>query len=227
MEAKSGSVWTDPKLRSGAKAVALALSLVFLPIWAGAIFGFIIYFFPIAFSFEFLGSFAAFMILAFLLKASSSAVLFAVLSTILFFLLLGIKNVLFLRRKEAFIIFLSLIGILSIYGFFAGFIPLPVVGLLILLSFKDLLRSFTGFPGRHVFLSAVLGLSSIEVLYAVSSLNLSLSASVISSTLILFPLSSAFFFHLKGTLFRPKIISRISSIVGIGILIIFASIFGR
>lgn len=227
MEEKLRLAWKDPRSRSGAKALLLALSSVFFSPVVTGIAGFVFYFFPFAFSFEFLGSLIALGIAFFSLQAVFSPVFLAIVLALLFFILLGVKNVFLAKRKEGYFAFALIVCLGIITAFFAGNLPLIISGIALGLVFKDLFISFTGFPGRQVFLSFVLGFISIEILWAVSYLGLSPFVSVLSSSLLIFPAAVTLFAHLRGNLFRDGLIPRLVSIGFVGILIAFMGAFGK
>ncbi len=221
------SAWKDQRSRSGAKALGLAVSSVFFsPIVTGIV-GFIFYFFPYAFSFDFLGSLIVLGIVFFSLQGVVSIALLATILAALFFILLGVKNVFFLKRKEGFIAFSVIVSLGILTAFFSGHLSLVVSGLALGLLFKDLLKGFTNFPGRQIFLSFVLGFVSIEILWALSYLSLSPFVSVFSASLMIFPIAIALFAHLRGELFRGKLIPRLISISFTGLLLAFMGVFGN
>ncbi|MFA5052836.1 MAG: hypothetical protein WC565_02160 [Parcubacteria group bacterium] len=211
-----------PKLRLGVKAVALALALYFLPVWAAGILAAFLYFWPLTFSFSFVLSFIAFLLSAgsfFIANFSPFSgwpgVIASVIVAALFVLLLGVKNVIFIRRAPFFFVFLGVIIFASLYGFFAGIIHLPILALVVFFFCRDALASFTpaseptewrnGWQtGRTGLLAVVSSLLVTELAWAVFYLNLSVIWATVS---VFISFSGAFYMiveYLRGKLYQTN-----------------------
>jgi hypothetical protein len=211
MVEKLKSVLKIPKLRLGAKAVALALSLYFLPVWTSLVLSSLFYFLPVAFSFSFLGTFISFLVIVgsfFSALPTLPIVVSVFLAATLFYFLLGIKNVLFLRRSLIFFALFMEMVFFSFWEFFAGIISLPVLALVIFLLSRDALASFTpSVPpagGRIALLSAVLSLLAIQISWAVFYLSIS---SVWATIAVFMGFSGALYAiikYLRGELFSSN-----------------------
>ena len=231
MVEKLRSVLKIPKLRSGAKAIAIALSLSFLPLWATAIIAVFFYFFPVAFSINFLGSFislslvvGSFFSSGFVLPSGISAIF----AGILFYILLGVKNVLFIHRSPAFFTIFPIIVFCSLLGFFSGAVSLPIVALAVFFLSRDALSAFTpGTPllsGRGALLSAVLALLVAELSWSVFYLDASIVWSAIAVFMGFAGSLYAIIKYLKGELFKSNApyIATALGIVSFTLLILLA-----
>ncbi len=182
MAEKLKLVLKTPKLRLGIKAVIFALSLYLLPLWAALPIALVLYLRPTAFYLNFLGTFASFLFIVFVFSRSlllngelvyitALTVFFAAL---LFYAILGVKNMIFIHRYFVLIAtFITLIS-LTVWGFFSGLIPLIALILITLFVSKDALSSFTPAPPRRAtFFAAICALSVATLSWAIFYLNIS------------------------------------------------------
>jgi hypothetical protein len=208
MAEKLRSVLKIPKLRLGAKAVALALCLYFLPIWAAGILAAAFYFLPTAFSFSFLGTFVSFSVIAGSLYSVSQSIPAALAAGAMFFLLLGVKNVLFVRRPPVFFFLISALIFLALWEFFAGIVSLPILALVVFLFCRDAFSSFTpppeGGSGRTSLLAAVSALLVSELSWAVFYLNIPVWWATIAVFLVFSGVLYVVVKYLRGSLFRSN-----------------------
>jgi len=204
MVEKLKSVLKTPRLKSGAKALLLALSLYLMPLWVSGILAFFFYFWPSAFSFSFLGSFISFFIVASNFSSDGNYILSALVFGGAFFLLIGVKNVLFLHRSPLFLTYLGFIAFLGIWEFFTGTLSLPVLALVIFLVVRDGLKSFTPLPGRTALLSAVSALAVAEISWAIYCLNILDIWASVSVALIFGGILFMIIEYLRGSLFKSN-----------------------
>lgn len=186
----------------------MALGLYFLPIWAAGILAAALYFLPAAFSFSFLGTFVSFSVLAGSLFSVSQSVPAAIAAGIMFFLLLGVKNVLFVRRSPVFFFLLSALVFLSLWEFFAGIISLPILALSVFLLCRDAFASFTpppdGGSGRTSLLAAVSALLAAELSWAVFYLNIPVWWAAVAVFLVFSGVLYTVVKYLRGSLFKSN-----------------------
>jgi len=211
MVEKLKSVLKIPKLRSGVKAIVLALALTFLPLWVAGIFAVFFYLFPSAFSMSFLGSFLSLALMVGSFLASGlilPAWLSAVLAAILFYVLLGIKNILFIHRSSAFFAIFPTIVFCSLLGFFEGVVSLPVLALIVFFLSKDAFSVFTPATppsgGRGSLLSAVLALLVAELSWSVFYLDIPVAWATFAVFMGFAGALYAVIKYLKGELFKSN-----------------------
>jgi len=186
----------------------LALGLYFLPIWAAGILAAVLYFFPVAFSFNFLGTFVSFSVLVGSLFAVSQSVPAALAAGMMFFFLIGVKNVLFVRRSPIFFFLIASLAFLALWEFFAGIISLPILALAVFLVCRDAFMSFTPTPdggsGRTSLLAAVSALLAAELSWAVFYLNIPVWWAAIAVFLVFSGALYAIVKYLRGSLFKSN-----------------------
>ncbi len=204
MAEKLKSVLKTPKLRLGAKAFAIALALYALPLWAAVLFAFVLYLRQPAFSMNFLGTFVSLFIVfnAFQSANILPLVLISALAAVLFYVLLGVKNMAFLHRLTAFFILLAITVFASLWGFFAGALSLLLASFVIFLVCRDALASFTPAPNRSVFLAAVSAFVVAQLSWAIFYLNIPVWLAVTTTALVFAGFFHLIIQHLRGALFR-------------------------
>ncbi|MCL5733773.1 MAG: hypothetical protein M1334_03940 [Patescibacteria group bacterium] len=106
-----------------AKAVITGCSWLYLPFWIFILVSFYFYFVPLFRPFKFAAIFLSFLVLAFLLPANWVTALALV---VVFFLLLGIKDLVFIERRTAYEIAVLLIFLLAFTSFFLNYSFLEV-----------------------------------------------------------------------------------------------------
>jgi len=170
-------VLKTPKLRLGVKAIILALSLSFLPLWASVVVAIVLYFQPMAFSFSFLGTLISFLIIVITISPLVGEIAYVIaLSALslsaLFYLILGVKNKIFLNRSLALFTLLAVLISSAIWGFFSGNLSLPVLILLTFLVSRDALVSFAPTSGRATLFAGICSLVVVSISWSVWYLNI-------------------------------------------------------
>jgi hypothetical protein len=204
MVEKLKSVLKTPKLRSGAKALVLALSLYALPLWVTGALAFLFYFWPVTFSLGFMGTFISLSIVSAVLFGAAPSFITALAAGVVFFLLLGIKNVLFLHRFSLFLLCLGFIVFSSVWGFFSGLVSLPVLAVMIFLAVRDGLAAFTPFPKKASLFAAVSALVVSEMSWAVFYLNIPDHWATVSVILVFIGVIFMTIEYLRGHLFKSE-----------------------
>jgi len=206
MVEKLKSVLKTPKLRLGAKALLLALALYILPVWIAVLLALILYFRPTTFSLKFLGSLISLLIVfnAFQANDILSPIFVSILTAILFYILLGVKNMAFFYRLPAFLVLFAIIVFASLWGFFAGALSLVFAIFIIFLICRDALCSFIPLSNRSTLLAFVSAFIVTQLVWAIFYLNIS----VFWSTTAVFLIFAGIFYliiqHLRGALFRTE-----------------------
>ncbi|MCL4437431.1 hypothetical protein M1513_00080 [Patescibacteria group bacterium] len=143
-----------------AKAVITAGSWLLLPFWVFVLVVFYFYFIPLFRPFKFIALFLSFLILAFLLPVNWAA---ALALAVVFFLILGIKDLIFIERRTVYEISVLLISLLAFISFFSiysfldisslkGVVLILILGYFLLRGLIDYLR--TGTDNRAVDLAS-------------------------------------------------------------------------
>ncbi len=203
-----------PKLRlAGKSAVALLIS-IFLPLWLGLPVFLLFYYYPFfsGFSLFFSSVFVFFLSRFFLTGVFLPDSFFEQIPFLryllffaffaVFFLILGLKNYLFIDRKKSYLIFLALVLFFFFYGIFAGKIGFWLAPFLLFLIMRDFVFFLYGdlSSKRLIFISAFLALIFFEGLWAALWLNLPVLLSTLNVLVfclcVLFVMDAYF----KGTL---------------------------
>ncbi len=171
-----------PKLRLGIKAVIFALALYLLPLWAALPVALALYLRPAAFYLNFLGTFTSFLFIVFVFSRSLLlngelvyiTALIVFFAALLFYAILGVKNMLFVHRSYVLFSSYLFLATLSVWGFFSGVIPLIALIPVIFLISKDALASIASAHNRSTFFSAILSLVVATLSWAIFYLNISL-----------------------------------------------------
>ena len=204
MAEKLKSALKTPKLRLGVKALILAVAIYVLPVWAVVFIAFVLYTRPAVFSLNFLGSFISLFIVFNALNAIGvlSPILISILVAVLFYILLGVKNMALLHRLPAFFALLAIIVFASLWGFFAGAISLLSVFFIVFLICRDALYAFTPSPNRSVLLALVSAFIVAQLAWAIFYLNIPVFWSAMAVFLIFAGIFHLIIQHLRGKLFR-------------------------
>ncbi len=204
MVEKLKSVLKTPKLRLGVKALILALALYMLPVWMAVFIAFILYMRHPAFSLNFLGSLISLFIVfnALTIAGALSPIFISVFIAVLFYILLGVKNITFRHRLQAFFALLAVIIFTSLWGFFAGALSLLFVSTVVFLVCRDALYSFMPLPNRSFLLALVSAFVVTQLSWAIFYLNIPVFWSVIVVFLIFASVLHLIIQHLRGALFR-------------------------
>lgn len=208
MAGKLKSVLRIPKLRLAAKAVVMALGLYFLPVWAAGILAALLYLVPTAFSFSFIGTFVSLAVLMGSLFSVHPAVFAAVLSGILFFLLLGVKNVVFLHRSPVFFFLCGALTLFGLWEFFSGIVSLPILAMIVFIICRDAFNQFAPSPaggsGRTSLLAAVVALLVAELSWGVFYLNIPVWWASVAVFMVFAGVLNAIVKYLRGTLYKTN-----------------------
>jgi len=206
MVEKLKSVFKTPKLRLVAKAFILALALYALPMWVAILLAYILYARHSTLFLNFLGSFISLFIVFSALKTidTLSPILISIFIAILFYILLGVKNITFRHRLQAFFIFLAAIAFISLWGFFTGALSFILLAFIIFLTCRDALYSFTPSPNRSALLALVSAFVVTQLSWAIFYLNIPVFWSVIAVFLIFASIFHLIIQHLRGELFRSE-----------------------
>lgn len=204
MERKLKSALKNPKLRSGAKAFALALALYFLPLWVAGVLTLVFYFWSPAFSSGFLGSLIALFAVAETFFSAFPSFFAAAVFGAAFFILLGVKNILFFRRPLYFYLFLGFVSSLAVWLFFNGLLSLLVLAFVIFFLVKDALNAFAPFPGRVPLLSVVSAFAVAEIAWAVFYLGIQPFWAAVSVILVFVGILFVIVKYLRGHIFKSN-----------------------
>ena len=206
MVEKLKSVLKTPKLRLGAKALILALALYTLPMWMAVLLAYILYARHSTLSLNFLGSFISLFIVFNALKATGifSPALISIFIAVLFYILLGVKNITFRHRLQAFFILLAVIVFASLWGFFVGALSLLLVSAIVLLVCRDALYSFIPLPNRSTLLALISAFVVMQLSWAIFYLNIPIFWSAIAVFLIFASIFHLIIQYLRGELFRSE-----------------------
>jgi len=204
MVEKLKSVFKTPKLRLVAKAFILALALYALPMWVAILLAYILYARHSTLFLNFLGSFISLFIVFNALKTTDtlSPILISIFIATLFYILLGVKNITFRHRLQAFFALLAVIIFTSLWGFFAGALSLLLVSTVVFLVCRDALYSFIPMPNRSALLALVSAFIVAQLSWAIFYLNIPVFWSTIVVFLIFASVLHLIIQHLRGALFR-------------------------
>ena len=204
MVEKLKSVFKTPKLRLVAKAFILALALYALPMWVAILLAYILYARHSTLFLNFLGSFISLFIVFSALKTidTLSPILISIFIATLFYILLGVKNITFRHRLQAFFIFLAAIAFISLWGFFTGALSFILLAFIIFLTCRDALYSFTPSPNRSVLLALVSAFVITQLSWAIFYLNIPVWLAVTTTALVFAGFFHLIIQHLRGALFR-------------------------
>ncbi|MFA4999331.1 MAG: hypothetical protein WC519_01215 [Parcubacteria group bacterium] len=218
-----------PKLRLGVKAAVLIPVLYFLPLWAAGIVTLVFYFWPIAFSVSFLGTFISFATVVGLFFSAYPSFFAAFAIAAAFYLLLGVKTVAFIHRSVIFFFLLAAIVFFSLLGFFTGIIPLLLLAFVVFLICRDALVSFTPAisptGGRSSLLAAVSALLVAELAWAVLYLNIPVWWATIAISLVF---GGAFYMiieYLRGKLYRANAHFLATTLAIVGFVVLLLATF--
>lgn len=199
MELKLKSLLADPKLKSGAKAFALALSLAFLPFWAFAVIFSAVFLPPFTFPVPFVFSAAA-TVFSLHYFASAFGYYWAFFIALdIFFALFAVKNYAVVDRQKMFLFLSPAVFLIVLYGFMAGAVSLLSLSLITFALAVDLF-SFAPEKNKHYALAGVLALITAEVAWVINLLGIAPYFSVPITLALVSAAAFALIRHLQGSL---------------------------
>jgi hypothetical protein len=236
MVARFTSLLTRPILRSAFSGFVFAFLSLFLleyggGTWATLLFlaaAIFLYVRPSLNAVRFGASFVALAVLPFVLPSwpVDRIVIAAVLGAI-FTALLGVKNLVFLRRREWYaFVHLSLVFLWGTALLSAGRSIPWGVGAFLLFFFlvREFYRTMSALEGNRLMLTAALGsLLAVELLGVLALLPIGFIASAAIFTLIVYVLSDTFLHHLNGRLSRRLVLWNATFLVLSSLLVMAAS----
>jgi len=234
MAVRFASLRTKPTLKLAFKGLLFALLVLFADEYPGSPFAILIfivaalflYFRPRLNSLKFAASFIALAMAPFVLPPLQiGEIAAAIVLGAMFVLLLGVKNLVLVRRERWYAIVHTLI--LAIYGAALFSNPLRFFTeagafILFFLLFREFYRTMSALQGSRLALSSALqGLIAVELLIVLSLLPVGFVAETLIFTITLVIFSDIFLHHLGGRLSR-KLVLRDSTILILSALIIMA-----
>ena len=234
MAAKFASLRTKPTLKLAFKGLLFSLLVLFVYDYPGSVLAaliflaaaFILYTRPRFNSLKFSASFIALALAPFILPPLPfSNIITAIILGAVFVILVGVKNLILLRREKWY--FVAHILLLTMYGaaiLYAGpsFVIAGAAFVLFFLLFREFYSRMSTLQGPRLALSSALeSLIATELIAILYVLPIGFIASSIIFTLILSVLSDIFIHHLNGHLSR-RLILRNSTILIFAILLVSA-----
>ena len=197
----------------------------------------VLYFRPSLNNFPYLGSFVSLLSLAIatiaFLPQNWLLVLAPVFFSFLFYVLLGVKNLIFVNRKGWYYLLSSALFYILFAIFFlssrADYFILKLGGLLLvfLILLGEFLKIFiTGYPKRRLLVCWALSLLIVELVWAVGLLPMGFLNSANLTLLALLFLINLATHHFNGTLKRKLVLSSAAVFVSLCLLIFATSKFG-
>ena len=197
----------------------------------------VLYFRPSLNNFPYLGSFVSLLSLAIatiaFLPQNWLLVLAPVFFSFLFYVLLGVKNLIFVNRKGWYYLLSSALFYILFAIFFlssrADYFILKLGGLLLvfLILLGEFLKIFiTGYPKRRLLVCWALSLLIVELVWAVGLLPMGFLNSANLTLLSLLFLINLATHHFNGTLKRKLVLSSAAVFVSLCLLIFATSKFG-
>ena len=169
MAEKLKSVWKTPKLRLGVKAACLAASFFYLPFWASALLASLFYFYPALNTEKLLASFLSSLFLGFVFSGIMSAADLWLVSAVIFYLLLGVKDMVFLNQKSVYGLLFSVLMIAGFFGVLSGAISPWILALLIFILFREFFWIILpSYPKRARFLAGAMALIAFQIFWICS-----------------------------------------------------------
>lgn len=211
------SLLKDPKLRSGVKALTLILSFFFFPLWMTGILASLLYLFPASFIGDFFGTLLALGVVTFSFIGHAPLWIVAIISSAVFFLLLGVKNVYLPKRAVVFSVVSGVIFAALAFGVFARFISLPLFAVAVFLVAREGLRSFTTLSQRANSSAAVISLILSEIAWVIGWLGISAGSSAVIEFIFAASAGSLIYRHLRGEITNRKAIFWSSALAVVGV----------
>jgi len=215
----------DPKLRSGVKALVLVLSFFFFPLWMTGILASLLYFFPASFIGDFFGTLLGLGFVTFSLIGHVPLWAVALVSSAVFFMLLGVKNVYLPKRAVVFSVISGIIFAALAFGVFAHLISLPLFAIVVFLIVREGLRSFTTLSQRANPSAAVISLVLTEVAWVIGWLGISAVSSAIIEIIFAASAGSLIYRHLRGEITDRKALFWSSALAVIGVSLMLLAAF--
>ena len=218
------SLLKGPKLRSGAKALVLALSFFFLPLWTTGVFAFLFYCLPSAFAPEFFGTVVTLGFVVFSFLSFAPLWVVAIISSLLFFLILGVKNV-FLPKRAVIFSFIALsIFIALSFGVFSRFISLPLFAVSVFLVAREGFKAFTTLSQRATVSAAIVTLVLSELAWVMGWFFISPLSAAFIELIFATSVANLIFRHLRGEIATARAIfwSLTLSVIGLAGMLLAA-----
>jgi hypothetical protein len=163
------SVWKIPKLRLGVKAACLAASFFYLPFWVSALLACFLYFYPALNTEKLLASFLSSLFLGFVFSEIMSAADLWLVSSVIFYLLLGVKDMVFLNQKSVYGLLFSVLMVAGFFGVLSGAISPWILALLVFILFREFFSIILpSYPKRAKLFAAAMALISFHVFWICS-----------------------------------------------------------
>lgn len=210
------SLLRGPKLRSGVKALVLASSFFFLPIWATGVLAFFFYWMPSAFASEFFGTVLALGFVTFSFIGRFPLWEVAVASSLAFFLILGVKNVFLPKRAMIFSIVSAALFIALSFGIFSRFISLPLFAIAVFLVAREGFKAFTTLSQRAGVSAAIVALVLSEIAWVLGWFFISPLSATVIELFFAASLVNLIFRHLRGEITNARAIFWSSTLAVIG-----------
>ncbi|MCL4406294.1 MAG: hypothetical protein M1586_00040 [Patescibacteria group bacterium] len=173
MEEKLKSVWKTPKLKLGVKALILAASFFYLPFWFAALVACVFYFFPALNTEKLITSFLISLFLGFVFSGIVPAADFWLIAGVIFYLLLGVKDMVFINRKFVYGLLFASVMIAAFLGVLAGAVSPWLLALLLLLLFREFFSvMLPDYPKRARLFAGAFTLIGFEIFSTCSWLDL-------------------------------------------------------
>jgi hypothetical protein len=196
-----------PRLRLALKALLLAAAAQFLPAWIFVALAGLVYFTDAGL--PLLSSYLLLSLSGLILTGHIPALLFLILFSAAFLLLLGVKEMVFIKRERAHFIFLVLGLVFYFWGFLSGLVGLWLVAVVAFFFLKDFLADLAlRLPEKESIIALIFALVIAELAW----LHLWLPLPAIASTINLAAISAAFAYlaerNLSGELStRPTLLA--------------------
>lgn len=170
MAEKLKSVWKIPKLKLGVKALVLGVSFFYLPFWASALIASFFYFYPALNTEKLLTSFLFSLFLGFSFSDGSIPLAdFWLVPAFIFYLLLGVKDMVFLNGKAVYVILNASMMIALFFGVFSGVISPWLLPFLLFLLFREFFAMVVPeYPKRAILFGSIFSLISFEIFWIYS-----------------------------------------------------------
>jgi hypothetical protein len=169
MVEKLKSVWKIPKFKLGVKAFILAASFFYLPFWISALLACFFYFYPALNTGKLLTSFLVSLFLGFVFSGMIPAADFWLTAGFIFYLLLGVKDMVFVNWKPVYILLVASIIVATFFGVLSGAISPWLLALLLFVVFKEFFSIILpGYPKRSRLFAGVFSLISFELFWICS-----------------------------------------------------------
>lgn len=236
METKLKSILSRIHWSLALKAAVFGAAWFIFPFWAFALIGLYFYFFPFFNSAKFL---LPFLILVFLAGTQPENVWFSIFLAVLFYLILGIKNLMIIKRSEAsevlimlvlfsvFVRFFSAVDNWSGYLAFFGFLLVGILSFLLLSGLMTVGSEARGkIRNKPKIYVAILAF----ILWQVSLAVLFLPLNFLYQSALMFVFAATivglFMDHLRGELTRYRILANFSIFFTFTVIILGSAQWG-